>query len=140
MKPDDVTQHSILVMPEDVEALTSQAARDLQDDLRRGWHAKAVIAGVNQARLAKAFETAQPLHHEALGQLVGVVDPWVYEEMCRQFGRGCWRDPGFRRDFFKRNPEANIRSRSRKLSFRVDGLKDTAASADARTGGAIVCP
>lgn len=125
----------ILLLPEDVEALGS--VKTLHDDLRRGWYAKSTIAGVRQAQLAKAFTAADPVHHEGLGQLIGVVEPWIYEEIRRQHGRDCWRDRTFRREFFAANPECAVRSRSRKTTFRVNGLRK---SADACTGGAIVCP
>lgn len=122
---------SILLLPQDIDALKSQACKDLHDDLRRGWHAKAVMAGVNQARMAAAFRQLDPVHNEALGQLVGVVDPWIYEEMRRRHGERCWRDPEFRKKFFALNPEAAIRSRSRKTALRVDGLR----GAGVGTGG-----
>lgn len=133
---------SILLLPEDIDALQSQAAKDLHDDLRRGWHAKAVIAGVQQQRIAAAFAQAGPLHNEALGQLIGVVEPWIYEEMRRRHGEDCWRDQEFRRRFFRENPEAGIRSRSRKTMVRVDGRKGSHRdSAGARTGtGARLWP
>lgn len=147
--------NSILLLPEDVDALQSQASRDLHDDLRRGWHAKAVIAGVRQTQIATAFRQADPIHNEALGQLIGVVEPWIYEEMRRLHGERCWRDPEFKRMFFKMNPQAAIRSRSAKVSLRVQGLKGRtsntqhptpniqsgklSAGACTETGG-ILCP
>lgn len=134
--------NSILLLPEDVDALQSQAARNLHDDLRRGWHAKAVIAGVQQEKIATAFRQADPVHNEALGQLVGVVEPWIYEEMRRRHGERCWRDPDFRRAFFKVNPQAAIRSRSAKITLLMPGRKEPVKpSAGVRTAKELtVCP
>ena len=121
-----------LVLPPDtIDMIMSKGRQMLHDDLRRGWHVKSVIAVHNQARLAKAFEEAVPLHHPVLGQLTLVVDPVIYEEMRREHGRDCWRDPDFRRRMAKLNPEMNVRSKSKNTTIRVDGLRSTPVRASA---------
>lgn len=116
-------QTSILLPPEELDALTSAGARALHEDLHRGWHAKHVLAVHRQARVAKAFEELGPLHHEVLGELTLVVDPVIYEEMCREYGRECWRDRGFRREFAVDNPECAVRSRARRATFQMGDLR-----------------
>ena len=113
---------NILLLESDIDALNARAHADFHDDLRRGWHAQAVIAGVHQEKMKAAFEQARPLHNEALGQLSLVVDPWLYEEMRRQHGDDCWKDKGFRDQFARENPSADVRSRSRHTTILHPGL------------------
>lgn len=124
----------LLLPPEDPEALTSRGAADLQEDLRRGWRVKSVLAFLRQDRIAKAFQDLRPLHHEALGQLTMVVDPVVYEFMRQEHGEDCWRDPAFRAWFRKRSPDCRVDCRSRHSRFAVKGF---AASAGVRTADVI---
>lgn len=114
---------SILLPPEEQDVLLSRGHADLHDDLRRGWHVKSVLAVHRQERIAQAFQQAGPLHHEALGQLTMVVDPVIYEEMRREHGVDCWRDPDFRRRFAQLNPACRIRSKSRQTTLLMPGLR-----------------
>lgn len=107
---------TILLPPEEKEQLLSKGRADLHDDLRRGWHVKSVLAVHRQARIAAAFQEARPLHHPVFGQLTMVVDPVIYEEMRREHGETCWRDPDFRKRFAALNPECRIRSTSGKTT------------------------
>ena len=121
----------ILLPPEETEALCSPEHQALHNDLRRGWHAKTVMALAAQDKIAKVFQDLGPRHNETLGQLTMVVDPHIYYEMRRIYGRDCWKDKGFRRRFAKDNPSANIRSRSSRIQVGVNGL---------RPAGSIVTP
>lgn len=114
---------SILLPPDELDTLTSAGRQALHDDLRRGWHVKHALAVWQQGLMAKAFQDAGPQHSEPFGQLTMVVDPVLYEAMRHEHGADCWRDPDFRRAFAKRNPECNIRSKSRHTTLRVDGLR-----------------
>ena len=87
----------ILLPPEDQQQLQSKEHQALHDDLRRGWHAKTVVAHENQLRMAKLMTELGPRHHPVLGQLTLVVDCRLYEEAKRLHGADCWRDPEFRR-------------------------------------------
>ena len=130
----------LLLPPSDMEELQSPAHQALHDDLRRGWHAKTLMALSEQTRIAATFEELRPVHNEVLGQLTLVVDAHIYYEMRRREGADCWKDPAFRKRFAQDNPAANIRSKSRKTMLSVNGLRGTlsaASSADARTPGIL---
>ncbi|HEV8383758.1 MAG TPA: hypothetical protein VGQ11_02720 [Candidatus Acidoferrales bacterium] len=121
--------NTILLPPEDLDILMSKGRQQLHDDLRRGWHVKSVIAIHSQARIKKAFDEAVPLHHPVFGQLTLVVDPVIYEEMRREHGEDCWRDPDFRRLMAKKNPEMDIRSKTKGTTVRIDGLRGPSRAA-----------
>lgn len=112
----------ILLPPEDQDELMSPQHKALHDDLRRGWHAKAVVAHERQLRMAKLMTELVPRHHPVFGQLTLVVDPVLYEEAKRLHGPECWRDPEFRRQVARDNPQMGMRSTSGKtVIVRPDG-------------------
>lgn len=132
---------SILLPPEQLDGLLFKGLSALHDDLRRGWHAKSVLAVHRQARIAKAFQDARPLHHETLGQLTMVVDPVIFEEMRREHGADCWRDAEFRRRFAAMNPECRIRSKSKHTRVAVNGMrKSERGNRNGRSAGACTVP
>ena len=108
------TAASIILPPEDPEAILGPGRRELEADLRRGFHVKMALAAARQQEMAAAFAELGPLHSDPLGQLTMVVDPALYFAAIQRFGRGCWQDKGFRRDYANANPEVRIRSRSRR--------------------------
>lgn len=107
----------ILLPPEDQDELLSPQHAALHDDLRRGWHAKAMLGAERQMRTAKLMTELGPRHHPVLGQLTLVVDPVLYEEAKRLHGADCWRDPEFRRQVGRDNPEMRVRSTSGKTTI-----------------------
>lgn len=84
--------------------------RALEDDLLRGWQAKAVLAAARQAEIKQAFDTARLHDHPALGRCFAVIDPLVYEKARQLHGETCWRDPEFRKAFLRDNPECRVES------------------------------
>lgn len=116
---------SLYLPPEDVEALCSKEHAAFHDDLRRGWHAKAMLAAHRQIQHAQLMQQLVPLHNEVLGQLTLVVDPVLYEEAKRLHGPECWRDKEFRRQIARDNPQMNIRSKSRRTTVVVNGRNVT---------------
>ncbi len=123
---------SLLLPPVELDTLTSAGRQSLHDDLRRGWHVKHALAVMRQDRIKTAFEEAGPQHSEPFGQLTMVVDPVLYEAMRHEHGAECWRDPDFRKAFERHNPQCSIRSRSRRMALRVDGLRSREQGAGGR--------
>lgn len=123
----------LLTMP-DVD--TRQKREDHQallDDLRRGHHARIVVAQTEQAGMARVLRNRDEVFIEGLGQRTMCVHPTIYWEMVRRYGPDCWRDKQFRKDMMRDEPGIRAFAGSRKIRVRVDGR------ARARTGG-IVTP
>lgn len=115
-------------MPDIVEnllaaGLTEGTKQELIDDMRLGWRAELVLAQERQAKMANFLRTEGETFVEGLGQRVAVVDPTLYWEMVRRYGKTCWRDKRFRREMLRDEPGIKTAASSRKTMVRVSGLK-----------------
>lgn len=92
-------------------------------EFRAGWHAKAALAEVQQAQIAKANECLERAHVEGLGECTLSIQPDIYFALESMHGKGCWGDKDFRKRYLRDNPHLRVKSRSAKTTLRVNGLK-----------------
>lgn len=106
---------SILNLPGDL-------AREVMDELCRGFRAQEFLAEREQRQIAQE----QGEHHtvDGLGQKVMSVAPFAYHYWGQRLGYKCWRDKQFRREFLRDNPDARVRYVPRTASVRVDGRRE----------------
>lgn len=115
---------NILNMVEIAGARQSADAQALLDDVRRGHHARLVVAQAEQAKFARVIaESGEVFAKGGLGVRTMCVHSDIYWEMVRRFGPDCWRDKGFRKDMLRDVPELGVRATSRKTSVRVPGFR-----------------
>ena len=117
--------------------LAREAHQALLNDVRRGHNMRLALAAERQIRTAAVLKQtdADVFAKGGLGVRTMTVDPVIYWEMVRRFGAGCWRDKQFRKDMLRDHPELAVHARSRKITARVDGRRD---SAGARTAGGLI--
>ncbi len=92
-------------------------------DLRRGHHARMVVAAAQQVEIQRVLASRPERHVNGLGKRIACVHPDIYWEMCRRYGMKCWRDPKFMRRMMQDEPSIKTHSRPDKLTLRVNGLK-----------------
>lgn len=119
--------------PEEHERLEHGIQRgtlpELDAELRRGWNLKVNLCAAEATTMARAAQTIEIAHHEALGQLEMIVPPWAASWTRARHGQECFNDPGFQRDFLRDNPEFGIRSRTTKTTILHPGFSPEPANA-----------
>jgi len=109
-------------------SVTADLAPELKQELIRGELAAEALGLAGQRAIARDTER-RPYHHvDGLGECKMRIHPDLYWRMVALYGPRCWHDPAFRESVLKKNPEARVKSRSRKTSLRVDGLKQSTAT------------
>ena len=85
--------------------------KDFCEEVAAGHRAKIALAQERQERMARARQGM--VHNEHLGERLAVVDPSIYWEMVRLYGRDCWSDEGFLKDMLRDNPAMRVRDERR---------------------------
>lgn len=98
--------------------LGDEMAHLVKEELLTGWNAKAVMAGLEQQRIAQANERLEQCAVEGIGQHTMTIDAdvyWAWEKT----EPGCWADKGWRDDFKKRHPETAVHYTPRRTTVLV---------------------
>lgn len=93
-----------------------------REEFIEGRAAQQQLSLLRQARIKQASDQIAHRHVEGLGQKIATIDPVIYEDMERRYGRGCWRDKEFLRDTLKRNPALQVRCETR-TTLVVNGFR-----------------
>lgn len=95
---------------------------DLLKDVRHGWHARAVVAQLNQERAQAEHSNAMIGKHFAIENTYDQLDffDWGLRE-----GFECWDDEQFVREHSRDVPECVVRSRPRRTSIIVPATQYT---------------
>ncbi len=103
--------------------LTQIVRQAFMDDLTRGFRAQLALANERQARIARAMRAdGGRVHVAGLGEQRACIDPYIYFEMERRHGKGCWKDPAFLRRMLADEPALKVQCRARNATVRVPGL------------------
>ncbi len=97
-------------MPINLITDVSSVSPAVRAELVRGHHARSALAEARQRAVEQEHGYIESRLIDGVGQLAFRVDSEVYWNMRRRFGDDCWKDPGFRRDFLKKNPGARVRA------------------------------
>ena len=100
-------------------SLPGDLPRQVSDELRRGWHARAILLEKEQAQAASQERT----WWDGVGQHTLSITPEVFHYFGQRLGYGCWRDKKFRAEFARDNPGARVRSVARKTCLQMNGFK-----------------
>ncbi len=123
----------------DVDVSTPRRREEHQawvEEVRLGYHAQLVLAKARQIEMQRVLERT-PMHTTpGLGQRVACIDPVIYWDMERRFGKGCWRNAEFRKRMLHDEPSLRVHYRERNTSVRVDGLRGSQESRKAGKGSA----
>jgi hypothetical protein len=122
-----------------IDLSRSQTLREQVDALLDDARAELNLALIRQRRLAEATRRLELAHVDGLGEVTMRVDPVLRAWAEQKYGRGCWHDATFRRRIRNDHPELFVQSTPRKLTLRVNGLRDsrgTSAEPSARANPA----
>ncbi len=102
-----------------VLSLPGDLSREVENELRRGWHAQAVLAAKEQLEIAQA----QPARTwvNGMGRVRLTITPAAYHYWGQRLGYKCWKDKRFLAEFERDNPEARVRSVAPRTVVRVEG-------------------
>jgi len=101
--------HEILNLPGDLP-------RQVMGELQRGFHVHEVMAAKEQKAIAAA--QSEQTWVDGLGQKTMSIAPFAFHFWGQRLGYACWKDKGFRAEFLRDNPEARVKSVSRRTTVR----------------------
>lgn len=113
-------------------------AREVIGELRVGWEAEKVLAGIRQRRIAEASARIERQSVEGLGQHTHSVDLFAYLYWHSRTNGECWKDPAFWAEYARDNPDTRVRTAPRGNRIQHPGLPGrgpTPAPAPAGAGG-----
>lgn len=97
--------------------MTEDVARELAEMKREDNARVAAKAAQRQAYLAREFGETTNL---SFGEVVGQVDEGVYQHWIDRYGPKFWHDKSNRGWFLKQHPECRVKSKSARLTVRVN--------------------
>ena len=101
-----------------IEAVGEDTAREMVDELVRGWNAKAGLAAARQARIARQAHEVGRRCIDGIGQPVASIDLQSYYYWTSRLGSGCFSDPQFLREFLRDNEHARIQVERKAMILR----------------------
>lgn len=91
-----------------VADMDSELAQLVRDELKTGWHAQQVMAGIEATRAKQLNDQIEHCTVDGLGQHVMDVPADAYFAWQNHLGRDCWGDKDFRSWFLKKNPQCAV--------------------------------
>lgn len=91
----------------------------IKDELVKGRDTQDNLAGIKQRQVAGALNTQPHVPIEGIGECFMRVDADAYFHWVHKLGHGCWNDKGFRREFYRDNPEVRVNTQPRNTKIIV---------------------
>lgn len=103
MEPDIFTQCLI-------DSVGEGVAMNVLTEFHRGEVVKQTLAKVRQERVAAANARIEHVASETVGRHIMDIDAMAYHYWGKRLGYECWKDPQFRREYMRDNPEVRIKT------------------------------
>lgn len=119
-----------------MEEVGPDTARDVIAELRLGWEAEKVLAGVRQQRIAQASARLERHSVEGLGQPTHSVDLFAYLYWHARTNGECWKDQSFWDEYARDNPATRVRVTPRGNRIQHPGLPGRSSTPHPAPAGA----